>query len=113
SAFVADLPVGALPGVGKVTAGRLNRFGLYSCSDIQGWGLDKLVHHFGAFGEKLHRMAQGRDERPVVASRIRKSISVERTYDEDISVTEELNAAVGELLQDLSGRFDRIRGEYS
>jgi len=111
--FVADLPVKSLPGVGKVTEGRLNRHGLYSCADIQAWGLDKLVHHFGSFGDKLHRMAQGLDERPVVASRIRKSISVERTYAEDLSVAGELEGAVRELLQDLDGRFARISSEYS
>jgi DNA polymerase-4 len=111
--FVTALPVKSLPGVGKVTETRLNRYGLYDCGDIQAWGLDKLVHHFGSFGDKLHRMAQGQDERPVVPSRIRKSISVERTYAQDISGVGELEGVVRELLCDLDRRFERIRGDYS
>lgn len=111
--FVSGLPVKSLPGVGKVTENRLNRYGLYTCADIQAWGLDKLIHQFGSFGEKLHLMAQGQDQRPVVASRIRKSISVERTYAEDISVAGELDGAVRELLRDLDGRFECISDEYS
>lgn len=111
--FVAGLPVKSLPGVGAVTEGRLHRYGLYSCADVQAWGLDKLIHHFGSFGDKLHRMSHGHDDRPVVASRIRKSVSVERTYAEDIDGTEHFAGAVDELLEDLNRRFERISDDYS
>ena len=116
--FVAQLPVKSLPGVGKVTEGRLNRYGLYTCADIQSWGLDKLVHHFGSYGDKLHRMAQGLDERPVDPSRTRRSISVEQTYAEDISVEHirgrgGLIDVVDDLLEDLDRRFQRISSDYS
>lgn len=113
AAFVASLSVKSLPGVGKVTENRLNRYGLYNCADVQAWELDKLVHHFGSFGDKLHRMARGQDERPVVADRVRKSISVERTYAEDMNLAAQLDRAVQELLRDLSGRFARISRDYS
>ncbi|MDC6472815.1 DNA polymerase IV, partial [Luminiphilus sp.] len=84
-AFVAALPVKKIPGVGSVTAEKMHRYGLRNCADIRNWSLFELRRRFGKFGLVLHERARGRDERPVQPARVRKSISVERTFDEDIS----------------------------
>lgn len=109
--FVAQLPVGRLPGVGPATVQRLNRFGLYWCRDIRKLGLEAMQLHFGAFGRQLYDRACGRDESRVEALRPRKSLSVERTYAQDRS-PEQLSAVVPELLRDLQTRFEPLVEQY-
>lgn len=46
--------------------------------------LDELTRDFGSFGGRLYQLSRGIDNRPVRTERIRKSVSVERTYAEDL-----------------------------
>jgi DNA polymerase-4 len=54
------------------------------CTDLRRLGLPVLVSHFGRFGQRLWELARGQDERPVRTRRVRKSVSVEHTYVEDL-----------------------------
>jgi len=83
-AFVEALPVEKLFGVGQVTAGKLHALGVETCGDMQALGADVLIEKFGKQGYRLFEMAHGRDERPVVVSRVAKSVSVERTFSQDL-----------------------------
>ena len=83
-AFVAALPVDKLFGVGKVTAQKLKKLGAQSCEDLRAWTLPELQHHFGKFGQRLFELCRGIDTREVIASRERKSVSVEETYAKDL-----------------------------
>lgn len=85
SAFVSVLPVEKIHGVGRVTAERLHRRGLYVCQDIIDKGLREMVERFGAMGDHLFRLSHGIDDRRVSLSRSRKSVSVERTFSEDMA----------------------------
>jgi DNA polymerase-4 len=105
-AFVADLPVGKLFGVGKVTAARMNKLGAQTCSDLRSWTLAELRHHFGKFGDRLYDLCRGIDTREVSATRERKSVSVEETYVHDLP---DLAACVQQL-PDLFGKLgERVR----
>ncbi|MEU6846908.1 DNA polymerase IV [Streptomyces sp. NPDC046716] len=74
-----------LPGVGPATGDHLRRAGIHTVEEIAEAGEDELVRMLGkAHGSHLHAMALARDERPVVAERDSKSVSVEDTYDVDI-----------------------------
>ncbi|MFB7586359.1 DNA polymerase IV [Streptomyces sp. NPDC056169] len=74
-----------LPGVGPATGEHLRRAGMTTVSDLAEAGEDELVRLLGrAHGASLHRMAQGYDDRPVVAERDAKSVSVEDTFDVDL-----------------------------
>ncbi len=57
-------------------------------------------------------MARGRDDRPVQAHRLRKSISVERTFAEDIPDLPAMAAALDQVLTELRRRFARIDRDY-
>lgn len=111
-AFAAQLPVRALPGVGAVTASRLHRHGLYTCEDVRAFGQHALVKSLGTFGAQLHGLAWGRGSSEVRTDRIRKSLSVEKTYDKDIGV-KDLNRVAAYLAEELSARFDKLKPKYS
>jgi len=83
--FVATLAVQKIFGVGKVTANKLSALKVQTCADLQKLSKVELSDHFGSFGAKLYDYARGIDHRPVEPDRIRKSASVELTYNSNIS----------------------------
>lgn len=84
-ALLGPMSVRTLPGVGPATGDHLRRAGITTVEEIAEAGEDELVRLLGkAHGGSLYAMALARDERPVVAERDTKSVSVEDTYDVDI-----------------------------
>ncbi|TKS54896.1 DNA polymerase IV [Luteimonas yindakuii] len=84
AAFLTDLPVGRIPGVGKVMQGRLAELGVATVGDLRMVPLEQLVRRFGAWGRRLHERAHGIDERPVEPDQPVQSISSEDTFAEDL-----------------------------
>jgi DNA polymerase-4 len=84
-ALLGPMSVRTLPGVGPATGDHLRRAGITTVDEIAEAGEDELVRLLGkAHGHALYAMALAHDERPVVAERETKSVSVEDTYDVDI-----------------------------
>ncbi|MFR0353981.1 DNA polymerase IV [Streptomyces sediminimaris] len=84
-ALLGPMPVRTLPGVGPATGDHLRRAGISTVDEIAEAGEDELVRLLGrAHGQALYAMALAHDDRPVVAERETKSVSVEDTYDVDI-----------------------------
>ncbi|WP_329009487.1 DNA polymerase IV [Streptomyces sp. NBC_01601] len=84
-ALLAPMPVRTLPGVGPATGDHLRRAGITTVLELSEAGEDELVRLLGkAHGHSLYAMALARDDRPVVAEREAKSVSVEDTYAVDI-----------------------------
>src|SRR5215471_3388885 len=83
--FLQKLPVDALWGVGPVTARKLRARGIERLVDVRGVPLADLRSTVGTLAEWLQQLAQGIDDRPVVANRSTKSCGSERTYDTDIT----------------------------
>ena len=105
--FVLQLPVDRLHGVGKVTAARLHRLGIYQCGDLRRYTVFELAELLGSFGSRLHELSWGRDDRTVKSSRIRKSLSVEHTYASDLL---SLNQSLAQL-PELFGKFQQRLGK--
>ncbi|MEU8707035.1 DNA polymerase IV [Streptomyces sp. NPDC048565] len=83
--LLAPMSVRILPGVGPATGDHLRRAGMTLVSHLAEAGEAELVRLLGkAHGVALHRMALGHDDRPVVAERDAKSVSVEDTFDVDL-----------------------------
>jgi len=82
--FVASLPVGRFHGVGPVTARKMERLGILTGADLREWSLPALEAQFGSSGSWYHRICRGIDEREVKPDRPYKSVSAERTFDEDL-----------------------------
>lgn len=84
--FLGPRSVRTLWGVGPATADHLRRAGITTIAEVAEAGEAELVRLLGrAHGASLHLMATGRDDRPVVAERDVKSISVEDTFDVDLA----------------------------
>src|SRR5271165_6728793 len=86
--FLLPLPVGRLPGVGKVTGEKLAKLGTRTVRDLRTLDLPVLEHHFGRYGQRLHELARGIDDSPVVPDRPTQSISVEDTFERDVLLVE-------------------------
>ncbi|MGP3635460.1 DNA polymerase IV [Streptomyces sp. 24-1644] len=83
--LLAPMSVRILPGVGPATGDHLRRAGMTTVRDLADAGEAELVRLLGkAHGASLHLMALGYDDRPVVAERDAKSVSVEDTFDVDL-----------------------------
>ena len=111
--FVAKLAVKKIHGVGKVTAAKMHRLNLKTCKDLQNFGADALTEHFGSFGERLFELSRGIDNRPVSTDRIRKSVSVENTFDTDLPDLDSSLEAMLRLLPKLELRLKRLDNHYS
>jgi len=105
-AFLRELPVRKLWGVGPRSAERLKLRGIHTCGQLQAVPLPELQRQFGRFGYELYQLARGHDERPVKPDRVRKSLSNERTYSDDLpdprAAEVELDKLVGELTGELA-----------
>lgn len=88
SAFIHDLPLKKIPGVGKVTQEKLHSLNLETLGDIKQVDEAFLIQHFGKYGKRLYLYAQGIDERPVESERKRQQISKETTFDSNLSLAE-------------------------
>ncbi|MEU5810512.1 DNA polymerase IV [Streptomyces sp. NPDC047718] len=83
--LLAPMSVRTLPGVGPATGEHLRRAGITTVGELVEAGEDELVRLIGrSHGVGLYRMALGLDDRPVVAERDAKSVSVEDTFDVDL-----------------------------
>jgi DNA polymerase-4 len=82
--FLTPLPVGRIPGVGKVTGEKLRKLGLGLVGEIRKRTLEELRAHFGRYGQRLYELARGIDESPVVPNRPTQSISAEDTFEQDV-----------------------------
>jgi DNA polymerase IV len=108
-AFLADKPVGLLPGVGPAMVVSLEKRGLRRIGDIARADLRDLAAAFGDYGLRLHQLAHGRDSRPVDPEGVRKSISAENTFLEDIRGLSELEDELWPLCEKV-GRRARASG---
>jgi len=104
--FLADLQVGKLHGVGKVMQVKFAQLGIETCGQLAEMDAQLLLKYFGTHGLNLKQQAHGIDERPVTVSRIRKSISVENTFQNDINVQAEIFKQADKLLEQLKQRMN-------
>ena len=87
-AFLRTLPVGRVPGVGKVTEGKLKAFEVQTIADLRRLDLPTLESRFGRYGVRLYELARGVDASKVVPDRPTQSISAEDTFERDVPLTE-------------------------
>ena len=97
-AFLTPLPVGRIPGVGKVMQAKLEALGIATVGDLRALALEELQGRFGSFGAALYRRARGIDERPVEPDQPVQSVSAEDTFAEDLPL-EALEPAIRELAE--------------
>ena len=103
--FIASLPVARFHGVGPVTARKMEALGILTGADLKEWSLPALESQFGSSGSWYYRICRGIDEREVKPDRPYKSVSAERTFDEDLRDADRLSA---ELERIAGYAWDRV-----
>jgi len=93
-AFLQQLPVDALWGVGPVTAGKLRKIGIERLVEVRTADPELLRRAVGGLADALRRLALGDDPRPVVPDRPSKSSSSENTYNEDLLGLDAIRAEI-------------------
>jgi len=81
--FLAPLPVGKLPSVGKETERRLALMGVQTCYTLSQMPPRLLEREFGKHGGIIWKKANGEDDSPVTPYREQDSMSSERTFHAD------------------------------
>jgi DNA polymerase-4 len=99
--FIASLPVAKFHGVGPVTAARMQRLGIETGADLRTKSLAFLQQHFGKSAAWYLGIANGEDDRPVVADRPRKSSGSETTFERDLTASAEIEAGVEAMVDDV------------
>ena len=97
-AFLQSLPVGRIPGVGKVTEKHLAELGIRTAGGLRTLDLAILEDRFGRYGHRLYELARGIDQNPVLSDRPTKSISAEDTFERDIPL-EDTEPAIRRLAE--------------
>lgn len=112
-AFLAPLPVGDLPGIGKKTEQAMKSLGIETIGQLANAPLDVLKGRFGIWGELMQRHARGIDDSKVEPPGVAKSISRETTFGQDTRDVSFLEATLRYLSErvgaDLRGRGKHAR----
>jgi len=104
--LLAPMPVSVIPGIGPATSERLRRVGVLSVAELRRVSLEELQRLVGAaHGQSLYDLARAVDPRPVVAEREAKSVSVEDTFEADITDRAHLSAVVNQLSRLVAARL--------
>lgn len=108
AAHVAGQSPRIVPGIGPKTAARLAELGYATLGALQNAPVEELQERFGErYGHDLHRRAHLHDESPVETERVRKSRSVETTFDVDIADHAELESILRGQANKLAGQLRR------
>jgi len=96
--FLENLSIEKFYGVGKVTAKKMKDAGIHTGSDLKTWSKLDLAQHFGKSGRFYYDIVRGIDDRPVKSERVRKSLGVERTFEEHLISLDALEKMMEKVL---------------
>lgn len=106
--FMRDLPVRRIPGVGPRAEALLLERGIRTCGELQAVSVARLADWFGASrAAELQARCRGEDDRPVESHRDRKSMSVERTYEQNLDTLADGLSVLSTLLDELEGDLEK------
>ena len=105
--FIAELPIGAFYGVGKVTEKKMLAHGIRIGADLLRFSREEMATLFGKSGLFFYDIARGQDQRPVEPVRVRKSIGAETTFPVDILEFAKVTDILAELADEVAGCLRR------
>lgn len=107
--FIDNLEVRKFFGIGKVTAEKLNRNGIWFGRDLKKIDRLELVRLFGKAGDYFYHICRGEDDREVQPSRERKSVGAEETFSTDIFQIKDLENELLKIADVLWPRIERSK----
>ncbi len=84
------LPIKRFYGIGKVTAAKLEKYGIYTGAELKKLSLEALVELLGKSGRYYYDIVRGRDSRVLEVDWVRKSMGREITYEKDLADLNEI-----------------------
>jgi DNA polymerase-4 len=106
------LPVRRLPGLGRKKGEQVDAAGIATLGDLRHADERQLRPLFGRDWQAWRDRAAGLDVRPVLPDREEKSVSNERTFDEDLHSPEAMQAALAALADKVAARL-RTQGLWA
>ena len=103
--FLDKLEVRKFFGIGKVTAEKLNKMGIWNGSDLKKISRFEMIRLFGKAGNYFYEICRGEDSRPVEPFHERKSVGAEQTFLTDLYKIDELEE---EMLKIAEMLWERI-----
>ncbi len=97
--FMEKLPVEKFFGVGKLTADKMKKLGLFTGADLKKLTEADLVSHFGKSGHFYYRIVRGIDDREVQPHRETKSMGAEDTFSHDLTLIDEMNKQLDKIAE--------------
>ncbi|HEY7385805.1 MAG TPA: DNA polymerase IV [Beijerinckiaceae bacterium] len=107
AAFLQDRPVGMIPGIGKAAQARLAKAGVTLMRHLRETPEDRLIAVIGRDAQRLARLANGKDDRPVTPEHETKSISAETTFESDLASFDDLEPILWRLCEKVAHRLKR------
>lgn len=105
--FVEQLPVEKFFGIGRATAEKMHQLGIVKGGDLTKYPAEELTRLFGKMGQFYYDIARGVDNRPVNPSRERKSLAVERTFEDDLNTMKDLLYNIQPIENELNSRLHK------
>lgn len=103
-AYLAPLPVKVIWGVGPKLLQRLNNSDIHTVGDLAARDPDRMLRWLGAVGPQIVALARGEDPRVVEPRHEAKSVSVEHTFDQDVTDSAELEKYLLDLSYECARR---------
>jgi DNA polymerase-4 len=107
--FIENLPVEKFYGVGKVTADKMKKQGLFTGADLKKLTENEMIAQFGKAGAFYYRIVRGIDDRDVQPHRETKSMGAEDTFAYDLTGIEEMHAELEKIAKTVHDRLLRYQ----
>ncbi|HVI46446.1 MAG TPA: DNA polymerase IV [Chitinophaga sp.] len=107
AAFMEQLPVEKFYGVGKVTADKMKKMGLYTGADLKKLSEQELKNYFGKTGTFYYQIVRGIDDREVQPHRETKSLGAEDTFPYDLTVVDDMHEELEKIARTVHTRLQR------
>ncbi len=105
--FMEQLPVEKFHGVGRVTAEKMKKMGLFTGADLKKLTEQQLIQYFGKVGSFYYRIVRGIDDRAVQPHRETKSAGAEDTFPHDLTDIAEMHAELEKIAETVTKRLER------
>ncbi|VAW15191.1 DNA polymerase IV [hydrothermal vent metagenome] len=105
--FLEELEIRKFYGVGKVTAQKMFKLGVFTGKDLKTKPLDFLTKNFGKSGSYYYHVVRGIHNSEVKPRRVQKSVGAERTFNENLSSEIFMLERLEHITQELEKRLKK------
>ncbi|MDP2525975.1 DNA polymerase IV [Maribacter dokdonensis] len=107
--FLEELDIRKFYGVGKVTAEKMYKLGIFTGKDLKSKSIEFLAENFGKSGPYYYHVVRGIHNSEVKPHRIPKSVGAERTFNENLSSEIFMLERLEHIAQELERRLTKSK----